>query len=155
MRRLQGRHDALALGQEVKRCDGLVVTNVGIGNPRIFLPQCVLGANRGVVETRRYRMRALDLTVIILEENGARTVEDAGSAGLREPCGVVTRGDAAAPGLDSDQPYRRIGHESRENPGDPPPTQATTRSGIPRAAFLICTTASRPMTVWKSRTIIG
>ena len=37
----------------------------------------------------------------------------------------------------------------------PPPTQAMTASGWRPAASGICVTHSRPITLWKSRTIIG
>ena len=38
---------------------------------------------------------------------------------------------------------------------EPPPTQAITASGSRPAADGICVRHSRPITLWKSRTIIG
>ena len=38
---------------------------------------------------------------------------------------------------------------------DPPPTQATMASGILPSFLRICSRASRPITDWKSRTMVG
>ena len=38
---------------------------------------------------------------------------------------------------------------------EPPPTQATTTSGVPTPRWLSCSLASWPMMLWNSRTIHG
>jgi len=52
-------------------------------------------------------------------------------------------------------PASLIKGQKRPMAFEPPPTQATTRSGSFPVSFRACARASSPMTRWKSRTIIG
>ena len=61
------------------------------------------------------------------------------------------------PGSTPTMPTRRSAMNGWNSPMAllPPPTQATTTSGSRPMARRACALASFPITVWKSRTIIG
>ena len=74
----------------------------------------VLGADRGVVEAGRHRMRRLDVAVLVLQHERARALQHAGDA-AREARGVTARRDRLAAGLDADQPHLRVVDERIED----------------------------------------
>src|SRR5829696_3009492 len=134
--RLERREQALGAGEEAEAVEGEGVGGVLVGDPAGVLPEGVLGADARVVEAGRDRVGGQDLAVGVLEDVGAGAVEDPGLAEA-EGGAVVAGPGAAAAGL------------------DPPPTQATARSGRRPSAARIWARASSPMTRWNSRTISG
>ena len=74
----------------------------------------MLGADRGVVEARRNRVRQLDVAVRVLEHPGASALQDSdGAAG--ESRRVASRHDALAPGLDANEPHAGVADEGVED----------------------------------------
>ena len=59
-------------------------------------------------------MRQLDVAVIVLQDEGARALQDAGAA-AGEPRRVAARRNPLAAGLDADQPHARIVDERVED----------------------------------------
>ena len=68
---------------------------------------CVFGSDRSVVQARGNRVRERDLAVVVLEDVGLATLEDAEFAPL-EPGGMVTATDAAPAGFHTGQTNRRL-----------------------------------------------
>ena len=133
--RFERRHDAFGLGEQVEGGEGLPVVHRGVLHPAGVPPVRVLRPDRRIVEAGRHRMGRLDLAVVILNDLGPRAVEHAGRPAAGEPRGVIAR---ARPRPPASTPTSRTwvwGTKAEKIPAalEPPPTQATTRSGNPRA----------------------
>ena len=90
MRGLERRQNAF-LATEPLECRQRVV----VVDPRVFgasavVQPCVLGTDRGVVESGGDGVRQLDVAVVVLEHVGVRALEHAGAA-AGEPRGVLAR----------------------------------------------------------------
>ena len=114
------------------------------------------GPDARVVEPRGCRDRLHDLAVAVLEHHRPGAVEDPGrpsGEGRRVPAGR----DAVARRLGDREPNRRLADEPLSSPiaFEPPPTQATARSGSRPSARSSWTAASSPIRRWRSRTIVG
>src|SRR5207247_4540390 len=75
MRGLERRNDALAAAQVVERGDGFSVVDGDIFGPTGVLAPGVLGANTRVIQPCRDRVRLDDLTVFVLKQIGAISVQ--------------------------------------------------------------------------------
>src|SRR5579875_626966 len=83
--------DALGFAEQVKRREGFVIGDAHILGTAGVLQERVLGADAGIVETRRDRMRFGDLAVVIAENVRAVAVQHAGAACRKRGC-VPARG---------------------------------------------------------------
>ena len=117
----------------------------------------MLGADGRVVEAGRDGVRRENLPVVVGEKERPRPVQDADAP--RTEAGRVLAGGGGTPaGLDADELDGRSARKAWKRPiaFEPPPTQATRRSGsFPPRTFFAWARVSRPMTAWKSRTIRG
>src|SRR5437773_10208195 len=75
MRGLERRNDALAAAQVVERGDCFSVVDGDIFGPTGVLEPGVLGANTRVIQPCRDRVRLDDLTVFVLKQIGAISVQ--------------------------------------------------------------------------------
>ena len=101
-------------------------------------------------------MRLDDLAVGVLQEVGAIAVQHAGTAGAerRRVLPVAMPSPAASTPISRTPACGMYGWKM-PIALEPPPTQAMIASGCRPANSGICATHSRPITLWKSRTIIG
>src|SRR5918996_716818 len=107
VRGLERRHDPLALGEQVEGGERLLVCCRDVlraaGVPQVR----VLGADAGVVEPRRDRVRVGDLAVVVREDRRARAVQDA------RPSRAEAR---RARRLDAEQAHVLVREEAGEDP---------------------------------------
>ena len=143
--------------QQLERVERLDVGHALVVDAADLVQPAMLGADAGIVEPRRDRVRLGDLAVLVLQQIGAVAVEDAGAPagrGWRHACRCRGRGPP---------PRRRASRRPRSSRNgwnspiafDPPPIAATSRSGRRPSASSICARASLPITHWKSRTSSG
>src|SRR5262249_49456119 len=115
----------------------------------------VLGADAGIVEAGGDRVRDGHLAIVALQQIAHRAVQHADRA-RRHGRAVLAGRDATTTGLHPDDPHAALGDERMEQPDAvAATTHATTTSGSLPSARRDCVFVSLPMTVWKSRTIIG
>ena len=141
---------------ELERLQRLVVGRREVGDAADVVQPGMLGADAGIVEAGRDRVRVLDLAVVVHQEVGAVAVQHAGPA-AGERGGVQA---ASSPWPAASTPKISIWRSSRNGWNspmafEPPPIAATSESGRRPSACSICSRVSRPMTHWKSRTIAG
>lgn len=105
--------DALRAREQAQGLHGRVVGDRAVLAAAAVLEVGVLGADARVVQTGRDRVRLGDLALLVLEDVGPRTVQDAGLA--RGQRGRVLAGlDAVPGGLAADEAYVRVGDEGVE-----------------------------------------
>ena len=136
--------------QRRPRPDGDVPRPPELGQAR------VLGPDRRIVEARGHGMRREHLPVRVLQDERARAVEDADRA-RAEARGVLAGREASPSGLDAH--HLDLG-ERKELPEEADRVRAAADARDEDVRQLperlrLWTRASRPMTAWKSRTIVG
>lgn len=101
-------------------------------------------------------MRLGDLAVLVLEQIGAVAVQDAGRA-AGQAGGMLAGLDAVPGGLDADHRHIGIVEERMEQPDRVRSAahRGDQQVGQAPSAFWICSRASVPITLWKSRTSSG
>ena len=121
-----------------------------------FLPVTVFGADAGIIEPGRDRVHGRRLAVLVLQHVAIASVEHARLA-LRKAGGVLACLRSSAAGLCPHERDVSVVSERAKIPAafEPPPTQATTMSGRRPTCSRHWALVSRPITDWKSRTIIG
>ena len=77
VRRFQRRNDAFELGEKLERVERLVVGGREKGDAADIVEPGVFGADAGIIETGRDRMRFVDLAVLVHQEIGAIAVQHA------------------------------------------------------------------------------
>ena len=107
MRRLQCGHDALHTRQSMKSCQSLIIVSRDILNPADILQPGVLRPYAGVIESGRHRVGLKDLSVFILHQIGAVTVQNARTADRQRGC-VLTGLQALATRLNAVHRYALI-----------------------------------------------
>ena len=114
MRRLERRQDAFEPRERLEPLERFRVGGVGVfGAAEIAQPR-VLGSDRGVVETGGDRVRQLDVARLVLQHERARALQHARAA-AGKACGVASRCDALAAGLDADQSNVAVVEEAVED----------------------------------------
>ena len=96
----------------------------------------VLGADGGVVEARRDGMGERDLAVLILQDVGEGSLQDAGRAALEAGCVLAESGSAAA-GFDADEADLAVGDELVERADGVGSAADAGDDGGGQAAFLL------------------
>ncbi len=99
---LQGRDNTLQPGQLLESCQSFPVGGVDIAGPSVVPQAAVFRPYPRVVQACRYRVGRMDLSVSILEQNNAASVEHA-VASLAHRGGVPLRFDTLAGRFHSDQ----------------------------------------------------
>src|SRR5262249_59332981 len=114
MSRLERGQDAFLAPEPLERRQRVAVVDPCLlGAPALAQPR-VLRTDGRVVESGRDRVRQLHVAVDVLEHVTARALQHASTATCKAR-GVVARGDAAAAGLDADQPDAGVVHERVED----------------------------------------
>ncbi len=113
VRALQRGDDALETGADLEGLQDLLVRGIGEADAAPVPVKGVLRTDRGVIETGRHRMRALDLAVAVLEDERLAALQDAEPA-AGEAGRVRAPADAVAPRLDSRQRHARLLEELEE-----------------------------------------
>ena len=152
---LERRNDALEPRELANAARARVVGDGDVVNPAAVAKLGVLRPDPRVVEPRGHRVRLEDLTVVVGEHGGERTVEHAGAPG-RERGSVAAAVEALTPASTP------ISSTSSSRNGtkvpiefEPPPTHAITRAGSAPSAASACSRASSPITRCRSRTSAG
>ncbi len=110
---LERGNDAFELAQELEGGERLVVGRRDVFDPALLLQPGVLGADAGIVEASRDRMRLGDLAFLVLQQIGAVAVQHAGAAaGQRR--GMLAGLDALAARLDADDAHALVVEEGME-----------------------------------------
>lgn len=109
----EGGDDALGVGEFAEGGEGFVVSGEGVFGAANVLKIGMLGADGGVVEAGADRMGKFDLAVVVGEEPGFGTLEDAEFSAL-EAGGVAFGDDSVASGFDTDEADVFIVHEGME-----------------------------------------
>ena len=114
MRRLERRQNPLEPRELLKGLQRVFVRHVRVLGAAERAEPRVLGADRGVVEPRRDRMRELDVPVLVLQDERARSLQHAG-APAGEARRVAPAGDLVAAGFDADQTHGAVVDERVED----------------------------------------
>ena len=114
MRRFERRDDSLRPGQRTERGQGARIGTGGVGGAATLLEPGVLGADAGIVESRRNRMALADLPLVVLERDAEGAVENAGPAGV-EGRAMAAGLEALAGRLHPEQPDRGVVEERGED----------------------------------------
>ena len=115
MRGLQRRDDAFRFAEEREAFQGFAIGDRDVLRASAVFVEGVLGADAGIIEAGRDRVRFYDLAVVVLEEVRHRTVKDAGAA-AGECRGVVAAVHSLARRLDANEAHRLVGEERVEEP---------------------------------------
>ena len=109
----EGGDDALGVSQFAEGGEGLVVGGVGIFGATDVLEVGVFGTDGGVVEAGAHGVGQFDLSVVVGEEPGFRSLENAEFSSL-ESGGVFFGKDPFAPGFHTDHRNVFIADEGME-----------------------------------------
>ena len=156
--RFQRRDDALGAAEAMERGERLVVGDADVFGAADVLQVGVLGADAGVVEAGRDRVRLDDLAVVVLQQVGAVAVQHARADRRRS---TPRAGRCARPWPAASTPISRVplvlDVRDRRCPSRccrRRRRRSPRRAGAPIISG-ICTRHSSPITLWKSRTIVG
>ena len=156
MRRLQRGDDALLLAENLEggQRGGVIGGDVGRASRRAQI--AVLRPDAGIIQPGGDAVRLDHLAVRVLQQIAQRAVQHARTPAdergrvlcrwrrPRPPASTPISRTASSPAKGWNMPMALL----------PPPTQATTTSGRRPSASSICARVSRPITDWKSRTIM-
>ena len=156
MARFEGRKDPFLSGCRVIGVKGFAVGDVLVTDAAHVLPVAMLRSNPRVIQPCGDRVNSQGLAIIVLEDIAEAAMQDTRTP-LRQAGGMLARPETPASGLGSDQLDLGVRDERGEDPGGIQTTADTRhdRIGQPSDLGEIWSRASRPITDWKSRTIIG
>src|SRR5947209_13798431 len=110
MRRFQRRNNALEARENLQRTQGLIIRGAHVFGAAAMLEPGMLGADAGIIEPGRDRMRGGDLSGAILKHVRKCSLQHSGLAALEAGSVLAERGAAAA-GFNPDESYFFIGNE--------------------------------------------
>ena len=145
------------LGAELEGVERLLVGRRHVGDAAGVAQPGMLRPDAGIVEAGGDRVAFEDLAVVVLEEIGAVAVEHARPAAVHRGGVAVLDVEPVAAGLDAvdGRPRDRRGRDGR---GRWRSSRRRCRRRARRAGGLrpamICSRVSRPITDWKSRTML-
>ena len=152
-----GRQDTFYRAQLPERVQRLIVRGIAVLCPTDVPQHGMFRTDGSIVQAGGDAVRIRDLAVLVLQHVGIRPMKHAFAAAV-ETGGVFAGVDTAASRLYADQPYGLVFKEAGEDADGVAAAADTGNDAVRKMIFLfedLRSSASRPMTLWKSLTMAG